>query len=527
MRHSEFAQNLCLLALDELHLVSEWREFRPEYYDLGVLRARLPDGIPFLGASATLDFKTLNEVKERCEFDSNTSIIKTGLDRPEIYLQLSTLKYPIKGMLDLQFLLPSNAVNYLDIPKTIIFMDSIASIKNACALIKSWMKQLNYPSVSSRWISPFFSDMATKDKEKIAASFESLSESCMGPRILIATDAYGLGIDNLDVKRVVQWLVPKSMARLYQRMGRAMRCGKEQAHFILLHPGWCVGPKSETILTEIEETDEPIAESNLKDSERRAKLSPGLWNLMNASDNDCIREIGLTFFDDDKHKLSNYQSPIPCCSLCHPDFQTPIEPHEELNQTTERNASKSHWYTLKLREWREAKARTMFDNSQYQFFPSLIMPDEVLDSLATWAENISDETTMRRWVGNEWADIQDHWLELLEILKRGQAMDLDQGEMFEIWVRHNDVKRGRVTVPTENLAKIEFESRREEWMLSHGHKVNTAKKNSRGNKGKNRHDSTIKEKRTKNTNPVISEMTSNITVAQPSSSGDNPNEDHQ
>lgn len=67
--------------------------------------------------------------------------------------------------------------------------------------------------------------MATKDKEKVGAQFEIPSDQCVGPRILIATDAYGLGIDNPDVERVIQWLVPKSMAGLFQRLGRALRTG--------------------------------------------------------------------------------------------------------------------------------------------------------------------------------------------------------------------------------------------------------------------------------------------------------------
>ena len=89
---------------------------------------------------------------------------------------------------------------------------------------------------AASWVAPFFSDIATQDKERIAARFEMPSNKCKFPRILIAKDAYGLGIDNPDVMRVTQWLLPSSMAKLYQRVGRVLRCGRGQAHFILLHP---------------------------------------------------------------------------------------------------------------------------------------------------------------------------------------------------------------------------------------------------------------------------------------------------
>ena len=70
--------------------------------------------------------------------------------------------------------------------------------------------------------------MSTSDKQKTAARFGLSSAQCTFPRILTATDAYGLGIDNPDVKRVVQWLLPSSMQKLYQRLSRAMRCGQKQ-----------------------------------------------------------------------------------------------------------------------------------------------------------------------------------------------------------------------------------------------------------------------------------------------------------
>lgn len=139
-----------MLAIDELHLVSEWRESRPDYFALGVLRSRLPDGIPFLGTSATLDPRTLKIVKESCAFDVDTVIMKTSLDRPEIYLQVVSTSMPLNGMVDLQHVLPAQANVPFDIPKKIIFIDSIQSIRAACSLMRVWTTQLGYPTAATK-----------------------------------------------------------------------------------------------------------------------------------------------------------------------------------------------------------------------------------------------------------------------------------------------------------------------------------------------------------------------------------------
>lgn len=223
---------------------------------------------------------------------------------------------------------------------------------------------------------------------------------------------------------------------------------------------------------------------NHKDADRWRDLPPALWDIMNVPADSCVRLVGLTFFDDEKHKKLDYLPPYPCCSTCDPDFQLSTACHETLNKTAERNSSKRHWYALKIRQWRDEKAETIFSGSYLRFFSSLIMPDEVLESLATWAEHIRDEPTMRHWVGDAWTDIRLYWPEILEILERGQAMMLDKGEMFDVWQEHQDIKRKRISAPVDNPAKDEFEERRTEWMIKCGYASNTNIKKRKATKGK-------------------------------------------
>lgn len=279
LRHPEFHSRLCLLAIDELHLVEDWKEFRPDYTMLGVLRTRLPYGTPLLRVTATLDPLLISRIKASCSFEQNINIIQSALNRPEIFIQCSMMKGTIKGMQDLQHLLPPVIVSPVDIPETVVFMDSVPLVMQAYRHLKCWMKMLGYPGNVDNLVQPYFSAMATRDKERIAASFAVRSEDLEEPRIIVSTEAYGIGIDNPDISRVVQWGVPSSMARMYQRMGRAMRSGDSQARFLLLFSPAMVGPT------------ESIPGLNKKKRaavDARAKLHHSMWRVMNEKAPVCL-----------------------------------------------------------------------------------------------------------------------------------------------------------------------------------------------------------------------------------------------
>lgn len=116
-------------------------------------------------------------------------------------------------------------------------------------------------------------------------------------------------------------------------------------------------------------------------------------------------------------------------------------------------------------------AEMVFQDSYLRFFPSLILPDEALANLATWGEYINDEASMRRWVGSGWAGLSQYCDQILPILKQGQALDKDRGEVFDAWALRNDIKKGRCPNPLFNEEKANFDARRVSWMIEHGHRV--------------------------------------------------------
>lgn len=78
-----FPERLCLLAVDEIHLVGEWgKDFRPMYAEIEKIRKRIPCHVPLLGVSATLTKNVRTRVVERAGFLPNYRLSQTSLDRP-------------------------------------------------------------------------------------------------------------------------------------------------------------------------------------------------------------------------------------------------------------------------------------------------------------------------------------------------------------------------------------------------------------------------------------------------------------
>ena len=117
-------------------------------------------------------------------------------------------------------------------------------------MILDWVRRLNYPVQQyQRWVKTYFASLAKTSKASIAADFSTLNEAKEGLispscHILIATTAYGLGIDNPDIGEVILWGLPHSIADALQRLGRAMRNGRGQAVGRIIIPKWCVGPRT-------------------------------------------------------------------------------------------------------------------------------------------------------------------------------------------------------------------------------------------------------------------------------------------
>lgn len=196
-----------------------------------------------LGVSATLTKKTHAQILEKAEFLSDYQLMQTSLDRPETMQIYHFMEHLILSYLDLQFILPDawpeteTAIQANDIQKTIVFVNCVTQIRPMIRIIQNWMIIKGYPAKSSLWIRLYHSTILDYTKALTLAAFAIPGDDNNQCTILVATDAYGIKIDNLDVRLVIQWDVPLSFDTLIQRIGRVGKIGVLST-FVLFLPTW-------------------------------------------------------------------------------------------------------------------------------------------------------------------------------------------------------------------------------------------------------------------------------------------------
>jgi superfamily II DNA/RNA helicase len=217
-----FIKNLIAVAIDECHLVWDWEDFRQEYGDIGKLRSLL-SRVPFICLSATLTPNVAAYVHQVCRLSYSTVRFNLPIRRDNINLIVSKIDRPgIDHLLDRIPKLHPNS-DHKTIRKTLIFYDKIdPGIDIANELIARLPPTVNKIPADTI-VASYYSTLDAKAKSKTLADLRKGDT-----RIVICTDAFGLGIDIPDIEVVIQWHVDEKLmaSTLYQRIGRAAR-GKD------------------------------------------------------------------------------------------------------------------------------------------------------------------------------------------------------------------------------------------------------------------------------------------------------------
>ena len=254
-------------------------------------------------------------------------------------------------------------------------MDSITDIEAAVIRVVSWLADSGCtPATSILAVQAYHSELAELDKRAIPAEFvkaDSVWQNSSRHRIVVATDAMGMGIDNPDIRIVVQWKLPSSMCSLLQQAGRASRSPNVSGQFIWLVESWCYeeddatqqqSSTSESLgqlsqaptLDRALDTSLPVSprppeqekprrlsQKAKKDAERRSRLPDGFWQLINGRL--CIRKAILQFFGED---ISQHQQLRACCSRC-----SVIDiPQPPATKKTLSNVKSTPWMAAAARE---------------------------------------------------------------------------------------------------------------------------------------------------------------------------------
>lgn len=193
---------IALFAIDEAHCVSQWgHDFRPEYMRLSVLQENFPD-VPRVALTATADDLTRADILHNLKLDGAQQFI-SSFDRPNIHYRIVEKENPRKQLLD--FLQAEHEKD-----AGIVYCLSRKRVEETAAF-------LNQNGIAAL---PYHAGMSNEDRARHQARF--LREDGL---VMVATIAFGMGIDKPDVRFVAHLDLPKSMEGYYQETGRAGRDG--------------------------------------------------------------------------------------------------------------------------------------------------------------------------------------------------------------------------------------------------------------------------------------------------------------
>lgn len=278
---------VALFAIDEAHCVSQWgHDFRPEYVQLSILHQRFPQ-IPRIALTATADSATRREIIERLALTEARHFV-SGFDRPNIRYRISENSGNARDRL-LRFIR-----NEHEGDAGIVYCLSRKRVEEVAAgLAAKGLDAL-----------PYHAGLSSEVRQHNQMRF--LREEGV---IIVATIAFGMGIDKPNVRFVAHLNLPKSLEAYYQETGRAGRDG-------LPANAWMVYGLQDVIMLKQMQASSDAPEAIKRIEHHKLDAMLGLCELTS-----CRRQALLRYFDDE------LAEPCGNCDTC-------LEPPETWEATT-------------------------------------------------------------------------------------------------------------------------------------------------------------------------------------------------
>ncbi len=265
---------VALFAIDEAHCVSQWgHDFRPEYRELAVLHQRFP-AVPRIALTATADDRTREEIVERLALQEARQFV-SSFDRPNIRYQVGLRHNARRQLMD--FLERRRGET------GIVYALSRRKVDETAA----WLSEAGIDAL------PYHAGLDAATRHAHQRRF--LREDGL---VMVATVAFGMGIDKPDVRFVAHLDLPRSMEGYYQETGRA---GRDS----LPADAWMIYGLSDVVTM-----SQMIAQSESADERKRVERQKLESLLAYAEATQCRRELLLAAFGEEFH------GPCERCDNC-------------------------------------------------------------------------------------------------------------------------------------------------------------------------------------------------------------------
>lgn len=264
---------IALFAIDEAHCISQWGpDFRPEYQQLTLLRERYPQA-PVIALTATADRPTQQDIRV-CLRLQQADFHLASFNRPNIHYTVLEKHKPLQQVLKFLAAHPQQS--------GIIYC---LSRKNVDELATQLQAQGHSAAA-------YHAGMSTETRQRVQNNFQTEDT-----QIIVATVAFGMGIDKSNVRFVIHYDLPKNLESYYQETGRAGRDGLPANVLLLYGLGDIALARS-------------LIEKNNNELQRRIETHKLRAMINFAEAQTCRRQVLLNYFDEVLAQACNY------CDIC-------------------------------------------------------------------------------------------------------------------------------------------------------------------------------------------------------------------
>ncbi|MEQ9265765.1 MAG: DNA helicase RecQ [Balneolaceae bacterium] len=371
------AHRIDCFTIDEAHCISEWgHDFRPEYRQMAQVRQDFPDAV-CIALTATATPRVQEDIKNSLNLKDSEAFI-SSFDRPNLFLKIADKKDPENQLLDFLFTRKSQS--------GIIYCFSRRQVDELAYLLEE----------EGYSVKPYHAGLSSRDRAINQRAF--IRDDV---RIIVATIAFGMGINKPNVRYVVHYDMPQNIESYYQQIGRAGRDSLRSDCILLF--GYADTQKIRYFINQKDGNEKEVAEGHLKELIRYLEST------------DCRRKPLMRYFGEEYPKEE--------CGICDNCLSVDADV-EDL--------------TVQAQKFLSCMIR-----SEEKFGANHIV-DILRGSKAQKVLENEHEKLSTYGIGNEWS--KDQWIQLSRLLIRHDYISKGEFGSLQMETRGHNVLDGSENV---------------------------------------------------------------------------------